>query len=142
MSNRLIDQLGGPGLIATAAIPAHAASDASLDHVVLHAAERSLRVRKVTAIPDATLTGADSDSASLNVRTVTAAGSPTEVAHKDYTNAVNQTALIPVELYAPAAPYTTIAVGGSLSIQREKVGSSGLATPRFLVAIEYDYAAA
>jgi hypothetical protein len=136
MANKTIDELGGAGRVAFGVVPSHLAADASVDHIVF-TAPKACRVRKVSWVPDAAVTGDTSNGAHFNVRTVTAAGVATERAAVDLITGENEVALVSRVAYAPAAPYRALAAGDHVSVQREKIGN-GVITARLLVSIEHD----
>jgi hypothetical protein len=137
MSNRAIDLLGSQ--FELTALSGHPAADATVDHVVLHAKLKALRIIDVKIVPDAAITGQVTDNFTWDVRTVTAAGVATSRATRNYASGINEVALVARSLWTPAAPFT-LALGESLSIQRTKVGN-GIASPRCLASVEYDYCA-
>jgi hypothetical protein len=115
----------------------HAAGDATQDHLIFRCATTvPCRVRKVTIVPGASITGAATNNFNLNVKSWTAAGSATERANRDYASGTNETAMVSRDLYAPAAPLS-IEVGGHVTLERELVGT-GLASPNIGVMVEWD----
>jgi len=126
---------------AVVTVPAHAAADLTADHPIFRA-PCACRIVSVTIVPGATITGANTNSANLNLKSWTDATTPvaTELANRDYLSATNEVAMKARSFYAPAAPLA-LAVGQYLSLEREKVGS-GLALPNFAVIVEWDTAAA
>ena len=117
-------------------VPAHAAADATLDHVIFRA-PFACKVRKVSIMFGATLTGADTNSANLNLINRGADGlGTTELANRDYASGTNDTAYVKRDHYAPASPLA-VAQGVVLTMQREKIGT-GLATPDIHVQVEYE----
>lgn len=135
MANRFDDLVGPKYSMAT--IAAHAAGDATADHPVFRAPV-ACRLRKVTIVPGAAVTGAATNNFNLNVKSWTDAATPvaTERANRDYGSGTNEVAMKARDLYAPATPLS-LAVGEYVSIERELVGT-GLASPAIGVVIEYD----
>lgn len=134
-SDGALAALSGP-LFAHARVPSHAAADVTADHVIFRA-PFACKIRAVSIVPSAVLTGAATNSANLNVINRGADGlGTTELANRDYVSGVNEVAYVKRELYAPASPLE-IAEGVVLSIQRELVGT-GIVTPELHVQVEYE----
>ena len=118
-------------------IQAHAAGDATQDHPVFRA-PFPCRLRKVTIVPAATITGVVTNNFNLNVKSWTDAATPvaTERANRDYGSGTNEVAMKARDLYAPAAPLA-LAAGEYVSIERELIGT-GLASPNIGVEVEIE----
>jgi hypothetical protein len=115
----------------TVNLPAAAAADATVILGVWRAPYKCV-VNLLTHVPGSTITGADTNTAHLNVQL--AAG--TEIANRDYTNGVNGTPAAPLAVsLTGTTAQKTLAAGDALLFQREKVGT-GLAFPNSVVEIE------
>jgi hypothetical protein len=136
MGNTNFADIRGP-LVARANIQSHAAGDATADHPI-YRAPFACRIRKVTIVPAATITGAATNNFNLNLKSWTDAATPvaTERANRDYGSGTNEVAMKARDLYAPATPLA-LAEGEYLSIERELVGT-GLASPNIGVEVEYE----
>jgi hypothetical protein len=136
MANTMHD-LAGP-LVQQTLIPPAAAGDATASRVVFMA-PFACRIRSVTIVPAAGITGQATNTFNLNVinRGVDGASS-TEVANRDYLSGTNETAYTRRVLYQPSTPLS-LAAGACLDLQRELVGT-GLAMPSLLVVVEYEAA--
>lgn len=130
--------LVGP-LYAQAVIPAHAAADATED-IPIFRAFKNARIRSVTLIHGAAITGVDTNTTHVNLKSWTDAATPvaTERANRDYVDATDAVAMKAISLYAPAT-YLNLDTGQYLSLELEKVGT-GLAIPDSMVVVEYDLA--
>lgn len=118
-------------------IQAHAAGDATQDHPVFRA-PFPCKLRKLTIVPGATITGQATNSFHLNVKTWTDAATPvaTERANRDYLSGTNEVAMKARDLYAPAAP-PALAAGEYVSVERELLGT-GMASPNIGVEVEIE----
>ena len=136
MGATALSDIRGP-FIFRANIQSHAAGDATADHPVFRA-PFPCRLRKVTIVPAATLTGQATNNCNLNVKTWTDAATPvaTERANRDYGSGTNEVAMKARDLYAPATP-PNMATGEYVSVERELVGT-GLATPNIGVEVEIE----
>lgn len=133
MANRLRDLAGTQ--IETGAIPAAAAGDATAEWVIFEA-PFAVVIESVRIIPSAAITGADSNSANLNlINRGTAGAGTTELANRDYASGTDEAKAVARALYAPADGLS-VAAGTVLVLQREKVGN-GLALPHFRVVVKY-----
>jgi hypothetical protein len=116
-------------------IPAAAADDATAAQAILRAPHDGT-VTEVTFVPDADLTGADTNSATLGVVNKGLDGNGTTVvASKAFTNTVNALDFdeTTITLTATTADRAVLA-GQVLAWQRTKVGT-GLATPAGVVKV-------
>jgi len=87
-------------------------------------------------IPQATITGADTNSTNLNLIDKGTAGTgSTELANRDYVSGTNSTGFVKQSIYAPASPLE-VSAGNVLAIELEKVGD-GLIIPEMLVQVTY-----
>lgn len=121
--------------VASYAVRAHAAATAT-ENCFLFRAPFKAELVSVELIPDADITGADSNSSNVNlVNAGTDGAGATELANVDYASGTNATAGDAIALYAPAAPLA-LAEGTILKLQLEKVGT-GLALPSFLALVTY-----
>lgn len=114
---------------------ARAAADATSDEAVMIAPFGG-SVSAVTFTPDADLTGADTNSATLGVINKGLAGNgTTSVASKAFTNGVNALDFDETDITITATAADRVVVAGDvLAFRRTKVGT-GLATPGGLLKI-------
>lgn len=93
----------------------------------------------VSFVPDTTLTGANTDSRTLQAFNKGAAGAgTTKIAEKAYTSGVNITAFDEDVVTASAVANATEATQGDvISFKSLHVGGTGLASPAGLVIVEY-----
>lgn len=120
----------------TAPIPAHAAATATESYPIFFA-DRAVKVRKVSLVFSAAVTGTATNYTNVNlVNRGTDGTGTTELANIDYASGQDAVAMVETSLYAPTTPLA-VAAGGVLAIQLEKV-STGLALPAMLAVVEYD----
>lgn len=121
--------------IAQAVIPAHGSADATTGHPIFRA-PFDCTLTAVRIIAGADVTGQGTNYFNLNlINRGTSGTATTELANRDYSGtAVTETRGVPRTLYSTA---TNLSAGTILEIEREKVGT-GLASPAFLVEIEYE----
>jgi hypothetical protein len=121
---------------AQASLRAHAAAtNTEKSHVFI--APFKARIKSVSLVFDAAITGANTNTTHVNLINAGTAGSgTTEIGNIDYVNGTNAAAGATVALYAPATPLEVDA-GTKLAIQHEKVGN-GLDIPAALVVISYE----
>lgn len=116
-------------------LPATLAADATKAWPVFLASQ-DVQVVGAYHVPQATITGADTNSFNLNLINAGKNGAgTTEVGHVDYTSGTDAVAFGAVSL--GVTPFT-LAAGAVLTAQREKVGT-GLAMPEGVVVIVYRY---
>lgn len=121
--------------VATAYIPAAAAADATKSWPVFFN-NRKVEVQWVKIVPQAAITGADTNSANWNlINTGTDGTGTTELANKDFTSGKDAAAMDAINLYTPSGG-KELAAGSVLALQREKAGN-GLALPEALVVVGY-----
>lgn len=121
---------------ATAYLSAAAAGDAT-DEEVVFVAPFACKVRKVTVVPAAAVTGANTNSRNINlINRGTDGSGTTELANRDYLSGTNESKAVARDLYAPAT-YLALAAGVVLAVQSELVGT-GLALPSFHVVVEFE----
>ena len=80
------------------------------------------------------ITGTDTDSFNFNLDDNDRS---TELANKDYASGTDAVAGTEVSLYAPTAPGKSLSTGNNLYLERELVGTNGLATPAGTLIITY-----
>lgn len=116
------------------------AADATADQNVAVAPVTGT-VTAVTYTPDTVLTGADTNSATLELINKGAAGAgTTQVAAKAFTNGVNAAAGDETAITLSATPANlNVTAGDVLAFRRTKVGT-GLATPAGLVRVTFSAA--
>jgi hypothetical protein len=120
----------------TAYLPSHAAATAT-EVVPIFVAKQNCRIRKVSVVAGAAVTGQDTNTTNLNLHDRAADGAgTTEKANYDLTLGNDLAAHDEKILYQPATPFSLDA-GRVLAIQFEKVGT-GLLTPQMLAVVEYD----
>lgn len=135
MSKYLQGDVIGHEFLTQAFVPATAAADATIGHPVF-IAPRDVEILEVSIIPQAAVTGADTNTKHLNLRNRGADGTgTTELANYDLTSGNNLSNHDEKSLYAPTTPLA-IADGVVLQLEVEKIGT-GLATPAFLVATRH-----
>lgn len=118
------------------ALRAHAAATAT-EVAYVFVAPFACKVRSVSLVWDAAITGANTNTTNVNLLNAGADGTgTTELANIDYASGTNATAGATVSLYAPAS-YLSLAAGAKLAIQIEKVGT-GLALPTGTVVVTYE----
>ena len=121
---------------AQAYVPAALAADATTQWPIFYA-EKACRILRVSIIPQAAITGADTDSMTLNVVDKALVGVGTTVlGTKAYTSGVNVIAFNDDTLVAETAA-KTVAAGAVVNLERAKVGT-GLAMPQLLVVVTYE----
>lgn len=119
-------------------IAAHGAGDATTHHPIF-VFPCNGRLRSVTLVAGAAITGQNSNTFNLNLINLGTDGTgTTELANRDFVSGVNLSSGSPTSLYAPATPLDC-AAGIVISLQRELAGS-GLATPAILVIVDWDTA--
>ena len=113
-------------------VPAHAAATAT-ESVPIFTAQRACRVKSVTFITGAAVTGDNTNRTNINLVKNT-----TEIGNFDtVTTTGDITAKTPVTLLSTT---TALAAGDDLYIELEKV-SSGVALPALLVTVVVDFGA-
>ena len=127
------------GKTAQAYVPAAAAGDATKEWPVFYA-DRACRILGVGVVPQATVTGADTNTFHWNVLNKGTDGNgTTEIGNVDFVAGTNADDFDYREIVAETAS-RRLNAGQVLSLQREKVGT-GQATPEALVVVIYEYAA-
>jgi len=96
-------------------------------------------ISKVSYVPDAAITGANTDTRTLSVKNRGAAGAGTTVvASLALTNGVNATAFDEKAItLSGTAGNLVVAAGDVLSFESAHAGTGGLADPGGLIAIEF-----
>jgi hypothetical protein len=136
MAKTLQGDIPGATYQSTAYLPGHAAATAT-EVVPIFVAKQDCRIVKVSLIPGAAVTGADTNTTNINLQDRGSDGAgTTEKANYDLTNGHDLAACDEYVLYNPATPFSLDA-GKVLAIQFEKV-SSGLLTPQMVAVVEYD----
>lgn len=126
----------GHQFIAQATIPAVAAGTATIVYPIF-VADRDVRIKAVTFVPQAAVTGDNTNRKNLNLHNRGADGTgTTELANIDLATGTNLVALDETSLYAPASPLS-ISAGIVLAVQVEQV-ASGVALPQLHVQVTYD----
>ena len=117
-------------------VPAAAAADATTQWPIFYA-EKGCRILRVAIVPQAAITGADTNSMTLTVVDKALVGVCTTVlGSKAYTAGVNVIAFDDDTLVAETAA-KTVAAGAVVNLERAKVGT-GLAMPQLLVTVTYE----
>jgi len=135
---RFADNLAGGRLASMVYTAAAGAGDASKSWPVFCAPD-DCKVLQVQIVPQATITGADTNSANLNLINKGSAGAgTTELGNIDFVNGTNATAFDAKDIVADTAiaDATALSQGDVLAIEREKVGT-GLAIPELIVVVTY-----
>lgn len=121
--------------IAQHGVPAHAAATAT-ELVTIFRAPFDCKIVSVEVIPDAAITGIDTNETNVNlINAGTDGAGTTELASVDFVTGTNGVAGTAIQLYAPATALS-VTSGTILQIQLEKIGT-GLALPRFLAIVTY-----
>jgi len=131
------DQAVGQRLMNIAYLPAAGAGDATKEWPIFCAPD-SCKVLQVQIVTQAILTGADTESMNLNLRNKGAAGIGTaELGNVDFESGTDATAYDALDILADTAyaDATALSQGDVLGLQREKVGSSGLAMPELIAIV-------
>ena len=124
--------------VATFPVPAHAAATAT-EVVNIFRAPFACKIVSVELIPDAAITGADTNSTNVNLLNAGTAGTgTTELGNIDFASGTDAAAGVAQDLYRPATALS-VASGVILQVQIEKV-SSGLAIGRFTAVVTYQAA--
>ena len=127
------DLLGGN--VKTAYFPAFGTTDIS-KQVPVFLAEFACKITKLSLVPQAAVTGQDTNTRHLNLINKGAAGSgTTELTSYDLTNGNDLSAMDEYVIYNPAAPLD-LPANTVLALEGEKIGT-GLATPEMLVQVEF-----
>jgi hypothetical protein len=121
--------------IAQHGVPTHAAATAT-ELVTIFRAPFDCKIVSVEIIPDAAITGADTNETNVNlINAGTGGAGTTELANIDFVSGTNGVAGTAIDLYSPTDALALDA-GTVLQLQLEKVGT-GLALPRFLAIVTY-----
>ena len=115
---------------AVVTVPAHAAADLTADHPIFRA-PCACRIVSVTIVPGATITGANTNSANLNLKSWTDATTPvaTELANRDYLSATNEVAMKARSFYAPAAPLALALLRANSALTSRALPEPGRSPP-------------
>lgn len=136
MAKNQLGDIPGAKFYATAYAPQHAAATAT-EVVPIFVAGENCRVRKVSFLPNAAVTGDDTNRTNLNMQNRGASGAgTTEIGNLDLATGVDLVATDEKIVYQPATPLDLDA-GHVLAVQYEKVASGVLVPPGQWV-IEYD----
>lgn len=124
---------------AQAYVPAAAAADATMEWPVFYA-DRPCRILGIGVVPQATVTGADTNTFHWNVLDKGTDGNGTaEIGNVDFVSGTNADDFDYREVVAETAN-RRLNAGQVLSLQRERIGT-GQASPEVLVVVVYEYAA-
>lgn len=137
MGKDRVHDIPGP-ISATASVIAVAAATTTVVYDIFRAPD-AVKITKIEIVPQAAVTGNDSNTKYLNVLDGGAAGTgTTEVANLDLATGVNLVALDGknIPLNATYASGCVMAEGDTLLLQIEKVGT-GVALPHLHVYLEY-----
>lgn len=95
------------------------------------------RITAVSYIPDAAITGADTNTRHVNIldRGLDGAGT-TEIANKDYTSGIDATALNE-EVIVMSLPNHALSQGDVLAVQWEEIGT-GIGAPAGMFVVFYE----
>ena len=127
------DLLGGN--VKTAYFPAFATADASKE-VPIFLAEFACKIVKVSLVPQAAVSGADTNTRHLNLINKAAGGAgATELTNYDLTSGNDLAVMDEYVLYNPSTPLD-LPANTVLALEGEKIGT-GLATPEMLVQVEF-----
>lgn len=135
LSPRLRDALRGK--VTQAYIPAAAAGDATKNWPIFFA-ERPCRVLSVGVVPQATITGQNTNTFHWNViNRGTAGAGTTEIGNVDFVSGTNVTGFDFREIVVETAG-RRLSTGEVLALQRELIGS-GLAAPETLAIVVFEF---
>lgn len=127
------DLLGGN--VKCAYFPAFGTTDSS-KQVPVFLAEFACKITKLSLVPQAAVTGQDTNTRHLNLINKGTDGSgTTELANCDLISGNDLSAMDEYVIYNPATPLD-VPINTVLAIEGEKVGT-GLATPEMLVQVEF-----
>lgn len=117
-------------------LPAVGAADATIAYPIFRAPDTCV-VSKVEIVPQAAITGQDTNYRELNLINAGSAGAgTTELANIDLASGTNLTAL-DGKAFTLAAN-VSMSAGDVLKIESALVGETGLAVPALLVYVEYE----